>query len=149
MPDKTARMLFTAYTDFHRPYLRYLNVLLAPYGLTSPHLAVLRRLHDHGPLTLGAWTQMHGVEAPTITALVKKLSATGFVSTGGTETDRRQKIVELTNEGRKIFEQAKQSVDAVTAALLKKFSAQEIESAARLFETMRQKLSALPPRGGL
>lgn len=147
MPKATAR-LFTAYTDFHRPYLQYLNFLLAPYGLTSPHLAVLRRLHDHGPLTLGALTQMHGVEAPTMTALVKKLLATGFVAAGGTETDRRQKVVELTDKGREIFERARQSVDAVLAILLKDFSAQELESVARLFEIMRQRLFSLPPRGG-
>lgn len=147
MPDRTAR-LFTVYTDFHRPYLQYLNFLLAPYGLTSPHLAVLRRLHDHGPLTLGALTQMHGVEAPTMTALVKKLLATGLVAIGGTENDRRQKVVELTDEGREVFERIRQAVDAVLAVLLKDFPAREIESAARIFETMRQRLSSLPQRGG-
>lgn len=143
MPDP-ATQFFTGYTDFHRVFLRSLNAILAPYGLTSPQLAVLRRLHSHGPLTFGSLTQMHGVEAPTMTALVKNLSAQGLVTTGQAGGDRRQKRVELTSAGLEVFERARQSLDAFYTVLLREFSAQEVESAVRLFDTMRRALPLLP-----
>lgn len=140
----TATQFFTGYTDFHRAFLRHLNAILAPYGLTSPQLVVLRRLHSHGPLTLGSLTQMHGVEAPTMTALVKNLAALGLVATGKAEGDRRRKHVELTSAGLEVFERARQALDAFYAVLLRDFSEQEVESAARLFDTMRRALPLLP-----
>lgn len=139
-----ATQLFTDYTDFYRVYIRSLNSVLAPYGLTAPHLAVLRRLHRHGPLTLLGLAQRHGVEAPTMTALIKKLAAMGLVASAKNEDDRRQKLVKLTSEGCSVFERARRSVDELYAVLLKDFSAQEIEFTTRLFAMMRQTLLSLP-----
>lgn len=143
MLDAAAR-LFTGYSDFHRAYLAYLNSALAPYGLSSPHLAVLRRLRREEPLSLAGLAQAHGVEAPTMTALVQKLSAKGLLAVAEAETDRRQKLVKLTAQGRDLCERASRVVDALHAVLLRGFSAPEIESAAQLFAAMRRNLANLP-----
>lgn len=138
-----ATLLFTDYIDFHRVYIRYLNFILAPYGLTGPHLAVLRRLHRHGALTLIDLAQRHGVEAPTMTVLVKKLSTTGLVTTETAEEDRRHKLVKLTDKGCSVFERARQTVDLFYAILLQDYSSLEIETVSRMFATMRQTLLSL------
>ncbi len=68
-------------------------------AVTPPQWGVLALLLHEDGQTIGAISQQRGVDAPTVTGIVKRLELSGFVERRHSKEDRRVVKVYLTNEG--------------------------------------------------
>ncbi|NRD60806.1 MarR family transcriptional regulator [Corallococcus exiguus] len=77
----------------HKPFLE-------PLGLTFPQYLVILALLDGAPLSVGELGGRLDMDTGTITPLVKRLDAAGFVTRKRDPTDERRVMVDLTSRGR-------------------------------------------------
>nr|HET6903079.1 MarR family transcriptional regulator [Ktedonobacteraceae bacterium] len=83
-----------------------------PYIITPSQWGVLSLLFETGEITIGAISQRRGVDAPTITGIVKRLEQSGLVERVHDRGDRRVVKVSLTDEGKSIMDSLSEQVDA-------------------------------------
>ena len=69
------------------------------FGLTPTDAKTVELLDRFGPLTAGELVERTGLASPSVTALIDRLEARGFVRRVRDEGDRRRVIVELVPEG--------------------------------------------------
>jgi DNA-binding MarR family transcriptional regulator len=70
-----------------------------PYVITPSQWGVLALLYDGDGLTIGTISQRRGLDAPTVTGIVKRLEQSGLVVRLHDRQDRRIVMVYLTDEG--------------------------------------------------
>jgi len=75
----------------------------AQTGLSPSQLSALAAVERHGPLTLGALADHETVAPPTITRVVAKLQADGFLTRQPDPVDRRVTRVVVTSKGRALL----------------------------------------------
>ncbi len=81
---------------------RLYKPVLDEAGITYPQYLVLSTLWERDGVTIGAIAERLALESSTITPLVKRLEANGFVARRRNAEDERQVLVSLTDEGRSI-----------------------------------------------
>jgi len=79
---------------------RLYKPMLDAMGLTYPQYLALKALDEAGTLTIGGLAQRLALEPSTITPLIKRLEAAGFVSRTRGAKDERIVEVGLTDRGR-------------------------------------------------
>lgn len=135
--------LFTAYADFHRPYVAMLNRALAPYGLYSAQWAVLRRLYYlEEPINIAVLARRHAVETPTMTNWIKKLVQLAYVDVERGE-DRRERKAALSEKGRVIAEEILGRIAIVQETILGDASKQDKKAVIAMFEMMKKNLGRI------
>ena len=72
----------------------------ADTGLSPSQLSCLATIERDGPLSLRSLADRERVAAPTITGIVARLEDEGLVARTGDPTDRRAKIVTISDQGR-------------------------------------------------
>lgn len=77
--------------------------LLRDYQLTSPQLGVLKELARHGEVPIGSLAKSRFLGAPTITGVVDRLEKNGWAVRTHSEHDRRQVLIKITPEGKKLL----------------------------------------------
>jgi DNA-binding MarR family transcriptional regulator len=82
---------------------RRLRLERAGSDLTLNQLAVLGTLHRAGPMTVGELAGAEKVKPPSMTRTVACLEEAGLVTRRPHELDRRQVVVELTDEARAVL----------------------------------------------
>lgn len=80
--------------------------LLKPYGLTHPQYLVLLALWDREPRSVKALCELLCAEPATLSPLLKRLEALGYVSRRRDRSDERSLSVELTEAGRALRTEA-------------------------------------------
>jgi DNA-binding MarR family transcriptional regulator len=100
-----SQLCFAFYTANHM-IVRLYRAQLEPLGLTFPQLLVLMVLWERAPCTLGDIGDAIELDSGTLTPLVKRMEANGFVTRRRDPYDERRVIVELTSAGRAFREQA-------------------------------------------
>src|ERR671913_2148458 len=73
----------------HKPFLE-------PLGLTFPQYLVVLELLDGAPVSVGTLGGRLGMDTGTITPLVKRLEAAGFVTRSRDLNDERRVLVDVT-----------------------------------------------------
>ncbi len=96
-----------AITRCYAPGLRAL-------GLTYPQYLVMVVLWQEDALTLKALAERLDLDSPTLTPLLKRLEATGYITRARSRIDERALEIRLTDTGRKLRERA-QEVQAEVA----------------------------------
>jgi len=81
---------------------RLYKPMLDSLGLTYPQYLVLGSLWEEDGQTIGAIADRLALESSTITPLVKRLEAAGFVSRHRNAADERQVHVRLTQAGTEV-----------------------------------------------
>ena len=74
-----------------------------PYVVTPPQWGMLSCLQEEDGLTIGLLGQRRGIDAPTVTGIVKRLEQAGLVERVHDQLDRRVVKVYLTAEGRDLM----------------------------------------------
>lgn len=89
-------LLYTANWLYNR-----ISVVLKPYNLTHEQFNILRILRGSHPRCMCQKDVLSRMIAPqsNITALMKKLIAKGFVSIIKSDTDKREYVINITEEG--------------------------------------------------
>ena len=80
--------------------------LLEPMGLTHPQYLVMLALWQHEPLSLRRLGELVSLDPTTLSPLVKRLEAIGYVVRERDPNDERNLNVRLTTEGRSLRRRA-------------------------------------------
>lgn len=88
-----------AMTAAYRPVLTELN-------LTYPQYLVLLVLWEEGPVTVGRLGERLHLDSGTLSPLLKRLAANGFVVRQRSRSDERQVEIDLTDAGRALEQRA-------------------------------------------
>ena len=100
LDDQLCFALYSASMAVSRAYKPMLDAL----GLTYPQYLVLHALWEADGRTIGAIADRLALESSTITPLVKRLEAAGFVVRERSAADERRVLVRLTPKGRDMRE---------------------------------------------
>ena len=80
--------------------------LMQQFGLTAPQLASLQAIERLQPVTGVALARSIHLSQATLTGILTRLESRGLVSRERSGSDRRNVVVELTDEGRAVLESA-------------------------------------------
>ena len=76
--------------------------LLEPHGLTHPQYLVMLALWQHGSQTVGQLAGLVSLEPATLSPLLKRLAASGYVTRRRDPDDERSLQISLTPAGREL-----------------------------------------------
>jgi DNA-binding MarR family transcriptional regulator len=108
-----------------------------PVGeLTPSQFSALGSLDLAGALTPSELAESERVRPPTITRIVAKLEAAGLLRRTPHATDRRQVILEPTEQGRAVLRQARRAREAWLARQLAELEPDERETLRRAAEIL-------------
>jgi DNA-binding MarR family transcriptional regulator len=110
-------------------------------GLSETQLAALAILDRHGAMTPGALAEREKVQPPSMTRVIAALDARGLVLRAPHPTDRRQKVLSVTEQGRTLVSQARRRRDAWLAMRLRELTPHEratLRAAAPILEKLSQ-----------
>jgi len=93
--------------------------------LTATQLSALGTLRMHGPLTPGALAAHEKVQPPSMTRTVNCLAELGLVRREPHDTDRRQVVLHLSDEGAVLLAAERRRRDAWLAQTLRGLSTDE------------------------
>lgn len=91
--------------------------LLEPMGLTHPQYLVMLALWQHAPLSVRELSGLLQLDPGTLSPLLKRLEAVGYLVRERDRADERSLAVTLTERGRELRTEALQIPPAVVARL--------------------------------
>lgn len=105
-------------------------------GLTPTQFATLATLYELGALSQNKLGRLTAMDSATIKGVVERLRAKGLVTSRADLTDQRLRMVELSSDGKTVFEHAQVQAQAARAETVETLTPKE----AALFETLLAKL---------
>jgi DNA-binding MarR family transcriptional regulator len=121
----TQRCVEYAFSEVLRRYCEEHN---KPYVVTPAQWGILTLLYEKDGLAIGILSQKRGIDAPTVTGIVKRLEQSGLVERSHNRADRRVVEVYLTSEGRALLQSASTMSNEWNETLLRGFSLTERET---------------------
>ena len=95
------------------------------YAVTPPQWGVMALLQEGDGMTIGTISQMRGIDAPTVTGIIKRLEQNELVERHHDYEDRRVVKVFLTTEGKHILHVLNPVVEAFNHHMLQGLSEAE------------------------
>ncbi len=92
------------------------------YTVTPPQWGVIALLYGHNGLTIGTISHKRGIDAPTVTGIIKRLEQSGLVERRHDREDRRVVKVFLTSEGQSIMNGLMPVVEKFNDVILRNLS---------------------------
>jgi DNA-binding MarR family transcriptional regulator len=111
--------------------------VLEPLGLTHPQYLVMLALWQHGPLSVKALSGLLQLDPGTLSPLLKRLEAIGYLRRERDPADERSLAITLTGSGRALRARAEQIPPAVVSRL-----GMPIEDLQRLHASLTQVIAA-------
>jgi DNA-binding MarR family transcriptional regulator len=100
-----------------RSVLSVYRPLLEPMGLTHPQYLVMLSLWEQSPRSVREIAGLLQLDSPTLSPLLKRLEAAGFVTRQRSRDDERRLDIELTEQGRELRREALKIPPAVVRQL--------------------------------
>jgi len=92
------------------------------------------------PMSQRALADLVGVEGPSMVSMLDRLERDGFVTRAPSPTDRRVKLVHLTDAGRTVYAEVMKEATAFRADLLAGVDPAALAAATTLLETLRRRI---------
>jgi DNA-binding MarR family transcriptional regulator len=121
--------------------------ILEPLGLTHPQYLVMLALWERSPRTARDIADTLYLEPPTLSPLLKRLEATGYLTRSRNPDNERELRIELTERGRALRTRAEQVPGQVVERLGVPVAMLE-EARDRLTELLAATQRAAPARAG-
>ncbi|MBL0726897.1 MarR family winged helix-turn-helix transcriptional regulator [Piscinibacter sp. HJYY11] len=112
--------------------------LLAPLGLTYPQYLAFLVLWERDGLTVGELGERLFLDSGTLTPLLKRMEASGWLTRKRAADDERRVVVHLTPEGRALRQKAKRVPVQLGQAM--QCDVQEIEGLTQRLQQLRANL---------
>lgn len=87
-----------------------------------------------------ALADLVGVEGPSMVSMLDRLEREGLVTRAPSPTDRRVKLVHLTEAGTALYKQVREQANAVRGALLGDIDPVQLKAATELLELLRTRI---------
>lgn len=94
------------------------------------------------PLSQKELANQLAVEGPTVVATVDRLMAAGLMLRAPCETDRRVKLLVLTDAGHALFAKVRAEADAFRTSTLSEIDRATLQSAAEILEALRARIES-------
>lgn len=85
---------------------KHSKFLQESFKLTLPQIICLREIHEHGPITFSHLTRILALNNSTTTGIVDRLERDQLVRRVRSDRDRRQVMVEVTDQGIEVLKDA-------------------------------------------
>ncbi|WP_189366981.1 MarR family winged helix-turn-helix transcriptional regulator [Tateyamaria omphalii] len=95
---------------------------------------VLWDLAEAGPLTVTEMAAIQHTDHALISRAIPMMVRKGYATTSVSQTDRRQSLIELTDQGRDVFNQTSVVMSARRAALSRTFSEDDVDTFIKLID---------------
>jgi MarR family transcriptional regulator for hemolysin len=92
------------------------------------------------PLSQRALADLVGVEGPSMVSMLDRLERAGLLTRAPSAHDRRVKLVQLTDAGRKIYAEVHTVAQGFRADLFAGFDPAQLAIAAEVLETLRKRI---------
>jgi MarR family transcriptional regulator for hemolysin len=92
------------------------------------------------PMSQRALADLVGVEGPSMVSMLDRLEREGLVTRAPCPTDRRVKLVHLTEAGTTLYQQVREQAQAVRTALLGDIDPDQLKAATELLELLRARI---------
>ncbi|HZB31635.1 MAG TPA: MarR family transcriptional regulator [Streptosporangiaceae bacterium] len=115
---------------------------LAPYGINGRHLAVLSVLAGGELLSQQEAARLLAIDRTTIVTLIDELERMRIVARHPHPGDRRNNVVDLTDEGRALFDKARRAAEEAERRFLAPL---DDATAQRLRDSLHRVVIAGPP----
>lgn len=126
-----ARLITSAYTPFFKEL-----------GITYPQYLVLLLLWEKDKRTVGEITSSLQLETNTVTPLLQRMEKSGLIARTKADSDSRQRIISLTDAGKKMEERAK-DIPTCIAHEISATGGMPQESLGKLIPLLDQMIAAL------
>lgn len=140
-PLALERQVCFALATANRSVLKVYRPVLEPMGLTHPQYLVMLALWERSPRSLRDIAETLLLEPPTLTPLLKRLEAIGYVERGRNPDDERELRVGLTADGAALRARA-ESVPTTVAGRLG-VSADVLQRARAVLDELRAAAEAV------
>lgn len=138
-PIKTYQKFFQQLLLLYRPFENRLNIELAKHDLYRAQWSVLHYLSNYGTATLVELADYQSVEKPTVTRTISRLEELGYVEHVPGK-DKREKRMQLTDLGRKIYGDVRVTIDEYEQEILKGISEEEQLEVIRIMGDIRNNI---------
>ena len=116
-PLALERQVCFALSIASRTVLSVYRPVLEPLGLTHPQYLVMLALWGKSPLSVKELGSLLYLDSPTLSPLLKRLEAAGYVTRTRSAEDERVLRVDLTVAGRRLRDQAEEIPPTIAAKL--------------------------------
>jgi len=117
---------------FARELQEILETAAAPDGITAAEAETLACLVERGPCPIGALQRDTGYRPSTLTSILDRLAARGWIARDLSSRDRRSFVVSLTREGRRVGRRIEARLDALGRTVARRVPAAAIAALERL-----------------
>lgn len=122
---------------------RLYKPLLEPLGLTYPQYLALLVLWEHGDQSVGALGEKLFLDSGTLTPLLKRMEAAGWLTRTRAADDERRVVVSLTPAGQSLRQRARAVPQQLAAAT--GCTASELVTLTQRLHALRDQILASPP----
>ncbi|MGG4489384.1 MarR family transcriptional regulator [Metabacillus idriensis] len=136
---KTYQKFFQQLLLLYRPFENRLNIELAKHDLYRAQWSVLHYLSNYGTATLVELADYQSVEKPTVTRTISRLEELGYVEHVPGK-DKREKRMQLTDLGRKVYGDVRITIDEYEQEILKGISKEEQLEVIRIMGDIRNNI---------
>lgn len=126
-----------------RSVLALYRPILEPLGLTHPQYLVMLALWEHSPRSVKELGSALQLEPATLSPLLKRLEATGYVTRQRSTVDERVLDITLTDAGRRLRDRAEGIPPKIVSEL-----GMSIDDLTRMRETLHAVIAAATRGGG-
>lgn len=127
------KLLFHELHQKARLSIKEVNEALKEYDLFSAQWSILYSLNTFGALTQTEIWQYLNVEAPTVTRTLVKLEQRQLI-TRNEGRDKRERIVQLTDEAQNLIPKIEKRIAEVEQQLLSSLSAEDLDQLTKLLK---------------
>ncbi|KON88256.1 MarR family transcriptional regulator [Sporosarcina globispora] len=136
---ETFQRFFHQLVLLYRPFENRLNTELSKHHLYRAQWSILYYLYNDGSVTLVELSHYLGVEKPTVTRTIAKLEDMGYLEPVPTK-DKREKRMQLTDTGRKVYQEVRVAIDEFEQEILNGISEEEQLKGIRVMSEIRKNL---------
>jgi len=105
-------------------------------GVTGSQFFVLKRIREHGQMTVSAAAEEIGVSLSAVTALVDRLVKAGLVTRRRDEDDRRLVWLEVTPQGEQALQTCLAGRKQIMEKYLGRLAEQDLEQLVNIYEKL-------------
>lgn len=124
--------------EFYEKLSSWEHCVVRDQGLTLPQVHALEILGTHKALRMKELAARMGVTTGTLTVLADRLEKAGMIRRKPHEKDRRSILVELTEQGRVVFEQHDELHDQLTRDITAHLTDEERRTLATALDKMNR-----------
>lgn len=115
------------------------RLVLKEYPITSAQFDLLQRLYFRGPMKMVDLSQSLGIAKSTLTGIVKRLEASGYVERKR-GTDRRVRMLSISEKGKKVIESVIERRVEFVGRVLENFGEQKAKELYSLLEQLKEEM---------